>query len=406
MKLHNRIAFRYIFSKRRVNLINIISFISIVGITIGVAALICVMSIFKGFREIARDQIIGFDPHIRLSSLSKESIIDSISIFEKIQKLDGVESCIPVINSRVIATKGNAMQVFNLYAIPDSIPLPIPKLRQSIIFGNLKSKTIENELLLGAAIGDKLRAFPGDTVRLTTPAMIERMLMTFRPQSPLPVRIAGIYQTNQVYDSYAYTTYGIAKKLGIDINSGNQFIDLRLANPDIANDTKSVLKTVLGDSIKVETWTDLNVELYRVLDFERMATFIILSLIIIIAVFNVFASLAMTVTEKKANIAILKAIGAKDKAIQKVYLTLGISTGAIGTFAGTFIGIGLCLGQISFQWFKLDQGKYIVPAIPVSIDYISIIIIISVSMALTALAAYFPSVRAANTTIIQAIREE
>jgi lipoprotein-releasing system permease protein len=154
------------------------------------------------------------------------------------------------------------------------------------------------------------------------------------------------------------------------------------------------------------SWKDLNKEFYGVMQFEKMATTFVLSIVLIVAIFNVFASLTMTVLEKKKDISILRAMGATSMFIRKLYLWEGITVGILGTFLGATLGVSLCWGEQSFKWLKLDASKYIMDSIPVELNYLDVLLIMLLSLFLTFSATIYPAYRASKLNIIDSIREE
>jgi lipoprotein-releasing system permease protein len=400
------ISKRYLFSKKGFKLINIINLMSTLGIIIGVSALICVMSIFNGFREIAKNQIIGFDPHLRIT-ISNEMVPDQNIILEKIRAVGEVKSVYPVIQGRLVAYKGQSMQVFPIYALPKEYKSQIPGLRSSMLFGRPFNKsTSNNDIIVGASMGNSLGLLPGDTVQLVTPAMLRNTLTMYIPYSPVRSGVSGVYQSNQVFDSYAYCSYELGEKLFPGNNIASRYIDIRLKNSDNVDEARKSILKFLPQGTKIESWEEINKELYKVLNFERLSTFTILSLILVIAVFNILASLSMTVVEKRSNIALMKAFGARDSHIRMIFVYQGIIVGIFGTLLGLIAGLALCYGQIEYSWFQLDTAKYIVSAIPVRIDPTGVALVCLISVAMSLLATLWPSYRAAKSALAPSLRYE
>jgi len=362
------------------------------------------MSIFNGFREIAKNQIIGFDPHLRIVE-GKNLIEDQGKIIEKTRALAEVQSVYPVIQGRLVAYKGQSMQVFQLYAVPEEYKSQIPGLKSSIIFGQPFNKNnSDKDIIVGASMGNSLGLLPGDTVQLVTPAMLRNTLTMYLPYSPVRSRVSGVYQSNQVFDSYAYCSYELGEKLFPGKISSSRFLDIRLKNSDDVDKVRRSILQFLPKGTKIESWEEINKELYKVLNFERLSTFTILSLIIVIAVFNILASLSMTVVEKKSNIALMKAIGARDSHIRKIFMYQGIIVGIFGTLIGLIAGLAICYGQIEYSWFKLDTAKYIVSSIPVRIDPAGVGLVCLISTAMSFLATLWPSFSAARSTVTSSLR--
>lgn len=404
-----RIALRYIFSKRSFHIINLVTIISVIGITVGVAALVCVMSIFNGFRDITKNQIIGFDPHVRVLPGQDLSGQEAEKLKARLSPLDNVASCSSVNTGRAVAVRGTSLQVLNIMAIDETDSYYKSSMTRKLILGAFdvgKSQAGMPYVVFGAAIGDRLRLFPGDTIYLYSPEMIESAISTYQRLSGIKCLVAGIFQTNQDFDMYAFAGSGLGSSLFGERSAGTKSIDIRLKDIDRLDESLGKIRKTLPQGMKIESWKDLNKELYRVMDYERTATFIILSLIILIAVFNVMASLFMTVVEKKRDISVLISLGAKRIQMRRIFILQGSLIGGFGTLSGAALGLFLCWGQIHFKWFRLDNAKFIVDSIPVLIDPLGVTLVCATALVLSWAATIYPSKRAYDADIIEGIRNE
>jgi lipoprotein-releasing system permease protein len=264
-------------------------------------------------------------------------------------------------------------------------------------------------IIIGSELSDKLKVLPRDTITLMSPSLIESTFLNLGQKPGIQAVITGIFSTHaKEYDQiYAYSSDVLGIKLFKAPPESAHSIDIRLKNFNDVEKVKSELEQFFIDKgVIIQSWYDLHRELYNILRFERYASFIILSLIIIIAIFNVLASLSMTVVEKNVDIATLKAIGGSNRLIQRIYMAEGFIIGLISTIVGALLGLGFCYGQIHFQWFKLDTSKFLIQAIPVSVYANDVIVVCIFSLLLSFLAAIYPARRAARTIIAKAIREE
>lgn len=408
MKLHLRIAFRYIFAKRTFNFISFITALSIVGITVGVAALIAVMSIFKGFQEITRNQLIGFDPHLQILPARGVRLSDYESILKKAAADPEVEIAAPVVSGRIVSTRRNSFRALELTGLPrEAAPAYLEAIYPQVVTG-AKSFTKDNEILIGALLADKLLALPNDTLLFLSPKSIEAALVQLAPLPASSARVSGIFQTNvrEFDEGEAFSPIEFARS-ALRIPQGEiTAINIRIKDINDLESVQSRIASILPANMQVKSWKDLNADLYRVMQFERMAAFSILSLIIIIAVFNLLASLAMTVTEKRRDIGLLRALGADPRLISRTFLSEGLIIGSAGTLFGAILGVGASLGQIHYKWFKIDTSRYIIDAIPVSLSAQDVMIVCAVSLALSFLATIYPSRKAAKTQVIEAMRSE
>lgn len=395
---------------RSFHFITVVSTISIIGIVVGIAAIICVTSIFNGFREFAEQQLIGFDPHIRIVANEGAWLHNTDSILKKIRKLSEVKAASSGLQGRIIALKNNSMNVITLNAVKREEINSVSGIANMLIIGRFDI-TERDELpgiVIGSGLADRLKVLTGDTVSLVSPKMIEYAARSFTEPVQVRTRVTGIFQTNakEYDDYYAYTSYFPGVELFSPPKGSALTVDIKLKSLYDLEKVKSKLKEIINKDAKILTWYDLHKELYNIMQFERYVSFIILSLIIVIAAFNVLASLSMTVVEKRADIGVLKAIGATSKLIQKIYLMEGLLIGIISTFTGVIIGLGLCLAQIKYSLFRLDTSKFIINAIPVSIHATDIILVSILSLFLSITAAIYPARRASKTIITEAIREE
>jgi lipoprotein-releasing system permease protein len=407
MNLSLKIALRYIFARHSFNFISVITGISLLGITVGVAALIIVMSIFNGFRELTESQIVGFDPHLRIIPQGGPWIDNPMQISESLDSNISVTASSPVIRGRVVAMNQSNLQVFTLNAIDSSDVDFYQGVSRATIYGNFKTKGLPG-IIIGAGLADRLSVLPGDTLTLLAPGMIERLIRTFRFHTGKQFVVSGVFLTNlKDYDiRYGFADIRAGRRLFSAPDNSVSTIDIRTTDFKKINEIKNNIAGELPEAASVLSWRDLHRELYEVMQFERLASFAIISLIIIIAVFNVLASLTMTVVEKRSDIGVLKSLGASDKMISRIYLYEGGLIGLMSSLAGGIIGSAVCLGQIHYKWFRVDAAKYIIDSIPVSLHFQDVVIVMLFSFFLALTATIYPARRAAATRAIEAIRSE
>lgn len=219
--------------------------------------------------------------------------------------------------------------------------------------------------------------------------------------------VRGIYDSdNKEYDSkYAYISIDNAREL-FKINSDIDGIEIRLKNINESENVKSNLSSKLDSNLSVMTWYDLHSDFYSILKIERWVAFIILSLIILVATFNILGSLTMTVIEKKRDIGILKAMGASEKQITNIFLFEGVVVGLTGMLAGSTLGLVLTLLQKYYGIYKLNASVYRIDALPVELRLTDFIYIPLAALLLCFLASLYPSKRAAKIDPVQSIRWE
>ncbi|MBP9191583.1 MAG: ABC transporter permease [Ignavibacteria bacterium] len=396
------------FSKKKFNFITIISLISIIGVTIGVAALIIVLSVFNGFSSRVTSILISFDPHIRIEATEGNKVTDYNSIQEKIKDL-GIKSSAPYTLNKGMLTNETSNEVVFIKGVDEKEVGDVSGVVEFMRFGefDLKNNGDYGGIIMGFSLLGKLKARPGDTLTLLSPVGLENSLTQFVEPKTKKFIISGVYDSdNKDYDgNYAYISLENSQDL-FQLEGKVNGVEIRYNNISESEAGKEKIKAVLGNDFKVMTWYDLHEDFYSILKVERWVAFIILSLIIAVASFNILGSLTMTVIEKKRDIGVLKSLGASDKMITNIFLFEGISVGVIGIIAGTILGLGVTLAQKYLDLYKLDSGVYKISALPVELQYMDFVYIPIAAMVLCFLASLYPSRRAARLEPVNAIRWE
>jgi lipoprotein-releasing system permease protein len=272
---------------------------------------------------------------------------------------------------------------------------------------DLGNEGIFGGIVLGIVLADQMRSLIGDTITLVSPVGLESSLTQFVEPVTKQFIVRGIYDSdNKEYDSkYAYIGIDNAREL-FKINSDIDGIEIRLKNINESENVKSNLSSKLDSNLSVMTWYDLHGDFYSILKIERWVAFIILSLIILVATFNILGSLTMTVIEKKRDIGILKAMGASENQITNIFLFEGVVVGLIGMLAGSSLGLILTLLQKYYGIYKLNASVYRIDALPVELRLTDFIYIPLAALLLCFLASLYPSKRAAKIDPVQSIRWE
>ncbi len=410
MKYEYFIAKRYIRSKHKINFITIISLISIFGITIGVAALIVVLSVFNGFGSLVTSFLISLDPQVRVEFISPEAASQKAKVEQLLKSIPEVKDYAPYVSGKVLAYQKGLTQVVNLKGITPETGEDIYSLKKSVVLGSYDLGSYSNspDMLLGLPLADHLEAIVGDTVTIISPVGIEKAITQFSLPMTQKFHVVGIFNSknNEYDDSYIFTSLSTAQRL---LGYGNriQGFELRLTNIDQSNKVKEILQSKLDNkSFSVNTWYDLHKELYTVMQIERWTAYIILCLIIAVATFNILGSLSMSVIEKKRDIGILRSMGAGEKSILKIFMYEGLLIGIIGTLAGVLLGYLICYLQIHFKIYPLDPTQYKIDALPVQLRLSDFFFITGASMLLSFLASLFPAKRAAKINPLESIKWE
>ena len=399
------IAKKYLKSKHSINFITIISALSMIGITIGVAALIIILSVFNGFSSLVKSILVNVDPHVRIIQTTNNFLGDD-SLASLLSGVDQIQSFSPYAEGKVILLKDKSSKIVVLKGIDENADW---EMEQKIIFGDydLSDPETTSKVILGLPVALELSSRVNDSLLTISFNNLERIVTSFSFPRSKVLSVAGIFETNnKEYDnSYIFTSLKSAQNI-LGFKNKITGYELRLNDINKAGSVKNNLQKELGDNYKIYTWFDLHKDLYSVMLIERWSAYIILSLIIAIATFNILGSLTMTVIEKKKDIGVLRSIGVSDKSILRIFMFEGILVGAIGTFAGLILGLAVVYLQTEFNFYPLDPTKYIIDAMPVDLRLSDIAVVSGMSMLLTFLASLYPARRAAKISILESIKWE
>jgi len=400
---------RYLRSRQKQAFISLITLLSIAGVTVGVMALIVVIAVMTGFESDLKSRILGVESHIVIMR-HNVPFSDYRNIMENVENTDGVEAATPFINSQVILRSSLSLSGAVLRGIdPDSADRVIKNL-DKVSLKNLKETNQKKStsitmpsIILGKELAENLGVMPGDPVYLISPrGMIS-------PIGHIPTmkrfRVAGLFESGMYeYDrSLAYINIKDAQKI---LRMGNSVNGIEVRVNDIYNARNIAGRIVkeLGFQYWARDWMQMNQNLFSALKLEKTVMFIILALIVLVAAFNIASTLIMMVMEKTKDIAILKAMGATNKSIRKIFVLKGIVIGSIGTIFGVCLGLILCTVLKYYQFIELPGDVYYITTLPVKLELLDVIMIASAAMAISFLATIYPARQASKLDPVEAIR--
>ncbi len=403
------IAQRYLRSKRQLRFINIIMMVSVIGITVGVAALTIVLSVFNGFNSVVTNVLVGFDPHIRIEAARGRAMQLTDSLLGGLKADPRIAAAAPYIASKALLLTPHVNRVVLVKGVVDSTIDMVSGVKKRIVLGgfSLRDTPESGGVVLGLALADRLGTMVGSELTIVSPVGVDAMMTQFGEPLTRRCTVEGIYDSNNKdYDAhYAFISLESARQL-FQYGDSYSGIEIRLHDLEEADNVKHSLQNSLGDGYTVSTWYDLHRDLYSVMKIERWTAYIILCLIVGVATFNVLGSLTMGIIEKRRDIGILKALGATRTSIVRIFMFEGILVGLLGTASGVLIGVVVCLLQIRYSLFPLDPTVYIIPAIPVELRWTDFFAVVLASMTLSTLASLYPARRAARLLPVDAIRWE
>jgi lipoprotein-releasing system permease protein len=406
-------AMRYLRARRQEGFISVIAGFSLLGIALGVATLIIVMSVMNGFRAELLGRILGLNGHITVSAFGAP-MTDYAQLTERLRKLPEVVSAAPLIEGQVLATAANGAAGGALVRglRPEDLKGKT-LIANAIKRGSLEQFAGEDVAVIGARMADRFRVTVGDSVTLISPqgnvtafGTVPRM----RAYKIVAVFDVGMYEYDNTFVYLPLEAAQIFFRLG----EGASGIELMIDNPDRVRDVSVEVHRAIGAQYRVFHWQQANSSFFNALQVERNVMFLILTLIILVAAFNIISSLIMLVKDKSRDIAILRTMGATRGSVLRIFFLAGASVGVIGTVLGFGLGVLFTSNIESIrQWLQgltgrtlFDPTIYFLSTMPSKVEPTEVISVVLMALGLSFLATIYPSWRAARLDPVEALRYE
>ena len=406
-QLEKIVTLRYLKARKKDKFLNVISIFSFIGISLGVAVLIIVMSVMNGFRTELTEKIVGFNAHVTVKFYNELNDIKKIknTEFKKISKNTFISTSAEGIIIHKDYTKGI---LFKGYNSPDFKNLEIVKNKNFEGSKNLKYKHIS----IGKELSFILNAPIGDKITIMSSSGIETIIGSLPKQESFIVD--SIFETGIVdFDqNVIFANINDLENL-FNIDKKDRYLEIFLNNPQNIIKAKKIITTIFDEHF-IYTWADLNKSLFSALKVERNVMFIILSLIIIVAAFNIISGLTILVKNKTREIAILKSMGVQNTSIKKIFFMVGFLIGTIATGFGILIGVLFSIYVENIRKFistffditLFPQDVYFLDRIPSEINLFSIFIISFCSILITCIVSIYPASKAAKLNTSDALKYE
>ena len=400
------VARRYLTARRKQAFISVITTISVVGIAIGVAALVIAIALITGFQGDVQDKILGATSHVMVSDLGGQGLADYEAMAEKIRALPGVESASPVVYSTVLITGIGESSGALIKGIDFDRERPGAAWLQRLEAGAIPAAGGAREgLLLGRELALRIGAQVGDIVDIVTASS------TLYPLGLMPKRkrflVTGIFNTGlyEFDNSTALVAIGVAQKL-FGLEGRASYVQVKLKDIFAAPQTGERIKAVLPAAVYITTWMELNKSLFSALKLEKNIMFLTITLIVIVAALNIIATLILMVMEKTRDIGILMAMGATPRMINRIFFLQGALIGVIGTALGVGLGLGWCALANAFELIKIPVDIYQISYVPFRMRPLDLALIIGVTLLISFVSTLFPARRAAKIDPVVALKYE
>ncbi|HWA92871.1 MAG TPA: lipoprotein-releasing ABC transporter permease subunit [Rhizomicrobium sp.] len=406
------LAGRYLRPTRREGFVSIISILSFLGIAVGVAALIIVMSVMNGFRHDLLSRILGIRGHVMIQGV-QGALPDFDQVAKQVRGVAGVVSATPVVEGQVMASSNGASYGVLVHGIRAKDLAAMTMVSKSLEPGALDNFDGSESVIIGTGLANNLRLAPGMNLTLiaprgnVTPFGVTPRIKTYR--------IAGLFKIGMSeYDrSYVFMPLKEAQlffNMGATVNELQVMID----DPDKADAMAVPIGTAAGVYARVITWQDVNSTFFGAIQVERNVMFLILSLIVLVAALNIISGLIMLVKDKTQDIAILRTMGATRGAMMRVFMIAGASIGVTGTLVGFVIGTVFCANIETIRQFLshltgttlFDPTIYFLERMPAEMDASEVTAVVLMALTLSFLATLYPSWSAARLDPVEALRNE
>ncbi len=412
------VAYRYLKSKRKEGFISLITLISVGGVTIGVAALIIVLSVMNGFESEVRSRLIGINTHLKVRTFRtiEHDGMETYTAVEHILKdVPQIKAMSPYIDGRGLLMSKHENTAVIFRGIETETAVKVSSILDNVIYGELKLDEVaapesdEDQrplpgILLGLSVADRMAVSIGDKVSAASFSGMKNFMQMPRMKQ---FRVAGYFESGlyEIDNNMAFISIESAQQL---FNMGTKVsgIEVKLDNYMHAKAVADTVRDKLGYPYRAETWFDLNQNLFRWMEIERWAAFLILSLIIMVAAFNIVSTMIMVTMEKIRDIGILKSMGATNLGIRRIFTYEGLFVGILGTILGNVFGYGLCWLQYTYKFLALPGDVYFINWLPILMKWQDFIMISAASVLITYIAAIYPAVKAAKHDPVESIRYE
>lgn len=399
------IARRYLTAKRKQAFISVITFVSILGVTIGVMALVIALSLITGFQEDVQHKILGATSHLMVSDLSGEGLKDYNELAQKVSKLPEVEAVTPVVYNTVLITSSGRSSGALLKGLYITEEAKVAGWLNNLTAGALPVEDRQEEILLGKDLAASLGVSVGDSVTVLIPSG------RLTPVGVLPrsktFKVCGLFNSGLYeFDSgTAVISISLARKL-FNLGDRISYLQVRIKDIFAAEKVAQKIHRLGHPGIYVTTWMELNRSLFSALKLEKTLLFLTISLIVLVAALNIVAGLILMVMEKTKDIGILMAMGATSKNIRKIFLLQGTIIGVVGTIFGLALGLLWCWLANTFKLIKVPVDIYQISYVPFHPEILDMTLVVLVTLGITFISTIFPSKRAAKTDPVMALKYE
>lgn len=399
MSISAFIARRYLVSRKSHHVINVISWISVCGVAIATAAMVCILSVFNGFQDMVADLFTAFDPELKVLPKEGKYVEADAQELQALRKYDGIEVYTEVFEDNALLMTKNRQVMATIKGVDDNFAQltriddicfgkGVFELHADIINYGVLGVNLLSTLGVGADFDEPIQVFAprgGKRIDLNDPGESFNMDELYSPSVGFSVR-------QQKYDShYALTSIGFARSL-FEKEGMVSSVELKLKEGVGVNGAKSEIKDILGDRFMVQDRYEQQEDTFKIMQIEKLISYVFLTFILMIACFNIIGSLSMLIIDKKHDVVTLRNLGASDRQIAGIFMNEGRLISMVGALGGILLGLILCLIQQKYGVIKFGQsaGSYIIDAYPVNIHLWDVAVVFVTVIAVGFVSVWFP----------------
>lgn len=410
-KFERMVAWRYLRSKKAEGFVSVIAGFSFAGIMLGVATLIIVMSVMNGFRQELFNRILGMGGHMNAYA-QNGPLADYLTLADAIESIEGVQYAVPTVEGQTLLSHGNSATGVMVRGISQG-----DFAARDILFNAIKQGGIENfhdfNVAVGSVLAKKMGLKIGDKLTLTSPVLKSTPFGTVPTQRTFEVGMIFDVEMYEYNSGFVFMPLAAAQKF-FQYSDGVSSIEIFLNEPERLNEIRASVDIELNGRAKLYDWRDMNKSFFNALQVERNVMFLILTMIILVAAFNIISSMIMLVKDKGPDIAIMRTMGATRGNMMRIFMLTGASIGLIGTFFGAVLGISFAMNIEAVRHFLegmtgaslWDAEIRFLSEIPAEIDWNEVAAVLTMAFSLSILATIYPAWRAARLDPVEALRYE
>ncbi len=402
------LSIRYLRAKRKQAFISVITVISVLGVMIGVMALVVVLSVMNGFRADLMSKILGVKSHLLVLSY-KGAFNDYKRVAGRVGQVEGAVATTPFIHSQVMVNRSGNVSGAILRGIHPQTAGNVLSIEPMIKDGSLSSLKSSWDglptIIIGSELSKQLGAYPGDILNMVSPE--GKLTPLGRVPNSQKYKVTAVFDSG-MYEYDASMVFVSLKEAQAFLGFGDRVSGLEVRVKDVYRSDKVGIKiqNALGNPYWTKDWKVMNRSLFSALKLEKFAMFVILTMIVLVGALNIISTLVMVVMEKTRDVAILRAMGASAKSIMTIFMVQGLLVGLVGTLAGLASGLGICHLLARYKFISLPSDVYYITTLPVRVEFWDVCLVSLSAVVISFLATIYPSWHASKLNPVEAIRYE